>query len=98
MLPPSSPSSPLVEGREANDLAIAIDRKTTDPTHYPLVLVSYVIACQEYADAAQAELVKAYVGYIASDDGQKAAADPAGSAPLSSDLAAKVADAIATIK
>ena len=90
--------SPLVEGREANDLAVALDRETTDPTHYPLVLVSYIIACQEYADPAQAELVKAYVGYLASDEGQQEAATSAGAAPLSSDLASKVADAIATIK
>jgi phosphate transport system substrate-binding protein len=90
--------SPLVEGREANDIAIALDRDTTDPSHYPLVLVSYIIACQEYADPAQAELVKAYVGYLASDEGQQEAAKSAGAAPLSSELASKVADAIATIK
>ena len=57
--------SPAVEGREANDLAVELDRTTTDPSHYPLVLVSYAIVCHEYADAAQGELVKAYVGYMA---------------------------------
>lgn len=90
--------SPLVEGRSANDLAIKLDRKTTDPTHYPIVLVSYAIACEEYNDAAQAELVKGYLGYITSEAGQKAAAEKAGSAPLSADLSAKVATAIASIK
>lgn len=90
--------SPLVEGRDANDLAIALDRKTTDPSHYPLVLVSYAIVCQEYADAAQGELVQAYVSYLASEEGQSTAAEQAGSAPLSSDLAAKVATAIETVK
>ncbi|MCS5714742.1 phosphate ABC transporter substrate-binding protein PstS [Herbiconiux sp. CPCC 205716] len=90
--------SPLVEGREANDLAVALDRSTTDPSHYPLVLVSYAIACQEYADAAQADLVKAYIGYIASEEGQQVAADAAGAAPLSADLSSKVAAAIETIK
>ncbi|NQX12072.1 phosphate ABC transporter substrate-binding protein PstS [Microbacteriaceae bacterium VKM Ac-2855] len=90
--------SPLVEGREANDIAINLDRETTDPTHYPLVLVSYAIACSEYADADAAALVKAYIGYIASDEGQAEAATSAGAAPLSADLASKVADAIATIK
>ncbi|HEY1106424.1 MAG TPA: phosphate ABC transporter substrate-binding protein PstS, partial [Agromyces sp.] len=78
--------SPLVEGREANDLAIALDRTTTDPSHYPLVLVSYAIVCQEYADAAQGELVKSYVGYMASEEGQSVAAEQAGSAPLSTEL------------
>ncbi|WP_395245939.1 phosphate ABC transporter substrate-binding protein PstS [Agromyces sp. MMS24-K17] len=90
--------SPLVEGREANDLAIALDRKTTDPSHYPLVLVSYAIVCQEYADAAQGELVKAYVTYLASEEGQATAAEQAGSAPLSAELSEKVAAAIATVK
>ncbi|THG29811.1 phosphate ABC transporter substrate-binding protein PstS [Naasia lichenicola] len=89
--------SPLVEGRDANDLAIALDRKTTDPTHYPLVLVSYSIVCQTYADADAAALVKAYIGYITSADGQSAAADAAGSAPLSDDLSAKVAAALETV-
>lgn len=91
-------SSPLVEGRDANDIAIALDRETTDPSHYPLVLVSYAIACAEYADADTADLVKAYIGYIASDEGQQEAATSAGAAPLSSDLAAKVATAIDAIK
>ncbi|MEO8094788.1 MAG: phosphate ABC transporter substrate-binding protein PstS [Pseudolysinimonas sp.] len=90
--------SPLVAGRDAKDLAFALDRTTTDPSHYPLVLVSYSIVCTEYADAAQGTLVKAYISYITSDAGQQVAADAAGAAPLSSDLAAKVADALATIK
>jgi phosphate transport system substrate-binding protein len=90
--------SPLVEGREANDIAIALDRETTDPTHYPLVLVSYAIVCQEYADADQAELVKSYIGYIASPEGQQVAADSAGAAPLSDALSEQVAAAIETIK
>ncbi len=90
--------SPLVEGRAADDLAFRLDRKTTDPSHYPLVLVSYSIVCTEYADAAKGEFVKAYIGYITSPDGQKVAAEAAGAAPLSEDLSAKVADAIASIK
>ncbi|MBN9140883.1 MAG: phosphate ABC transporter substrate-binding protein PstS [Micrococcales bacterium] len=90
--------SPLVEGRAANDLAFKLDRKTTDPSHYPLVLVSYSIVCTEYADAAKGEFVKAYIGYITSAEGQKVAAESAGAAPLSADLAKKVADAIASIK
>ncbi|AYF97435.1 phosphate ABC transporter substrate-binding protein PstS [Protaetiibacter intestinalis] len=90
--------SPLVEGREGNDLAFKLNRTTTDPSHYPLVLVSYSIVCQEYADPAKGEFVKAYIGYITSEEGQQVAADAAGSAPLSSDLSAKVAAVVATIK
>lgn len=90
--------SPLVEGREATDLAIKLDRETTDPTHYPLVLVSYIIACQEYEDAEVGALVKAYVSYLVSEEGQAEAASSAGAAPLSAALSAKVATAIEAIK
>ena len=90
--------SPLVEGREAGDIAIQIDRLTTDPTHYPLVLVSYAIVCTDYADATQGELVKSYVGFMASAEGQAEAAASAGAAPLSTELQDKVAAVIATIK
>lgn len=90
--------SKLAADRPANDLAFKLDRKTTDPTHYPLVLVSYVIVCQQYKDAAKGELVKAYVSYLAGADGQSVAASAAGAAPLSAELQKKVADALATIK
>jgi phosphate transport system substrate-binding protein len=90
--------SPAVEGRTASDLAIALDRETTDPSHYPLVLVSYLIGCTEYADADVAPIVKEYVSYVTSADGQATAADAAGAAPLSDDLAAKVATVVESIK
>jgi phosphate transport system substrate-binding protein len=91
-------ASPIASGRGANDLAIQINRKDTTKGAWPLVLVSYVIACQEYKDSAKADLIKGYVDYIVSDAAQKAAADQAGSAPLSTDLASKVTKAVATIK
>ena len=90
--------SPAVEGRIATDLAIDLDRNTTDPTHYPLVLVSYLIACGEYADAEEGEIAKQYLTYVTSEEGQAAAADAAGAAPLAGDLLANVATAVATIK
>lgn len=86
-----------VEGRADTDIAINIDRKTEEAGVYPIVLASYQIACQKYDDAAQAELVKAWLTYVASEDGQAAAAAGAGSAPLSSDFASKVQAAIETI-
>lgn len=91
-------ASPLVSGREANDLAVAIDRTNTEKNAWPLVLVSYLITCTDYEDAATADLVKAYAGYIASDEGQAAAAKEVGSAPLAADLAGKVQTAIDSIK
>lgn len=91
-------ASPLESGRPANDLAIAIDRKNATAGAWPIALVSYLIVCQTYADPAKANLVKAYATYVASAAGQKAGSDQAKSAPLASDLAAKVVKSIATIK
>ncbi|MFC4222966.1 phosphate ABC transporter substrate-binding protein PstS [Lysinibacter cavernae] len=91
-------ASPLVEGRADTDLAIKLDRTTTEAGTYPLVLVSYLIACQTYADADQGKLVSAYLTHIASPEGQSEAADKAGSAPISTTLAEKVNAAIKTIK
>ncbi|AJM77238.1 phosphate ABC transporter substrate-binding protein PstS [Rathayibacter toxicus] len=91
-------ASPVAEGREKNDLAIAINRTSTEAAAWPLVLVSYLIVCQQYSDTDKGRTVKAYAAYIASKSGQEAAAAQAGSAPLSADLADKVATAISSIK
>jgi phosphate transport system substrate-binding protein len=91
-------ASPIETGRADNDLAVDIDRVPTDSTEYPLVLVSYLIVCDQYEDSAVKDLVTSYATYVASADGQKAAASAAGSAPLSSDLSSKVTTAIAAIK
>lgn len=78
--------SPRVEGRPDGDIAIDVDRKTTEAGAYPIVLVSYVIACPKYDDAEKGKLVKAYLSYVVGPDGQAAAAKTAGSSPLSSTL------------
>lgn len=88
--------SETAAGRDANDLAYTLNRSAEGV--YPAVLVSYAIVCQTYKDAATAGLVKQYIGYIASAEGQAAAASAAGSAPLSSDLQAKVKTAIDSVK
>ncbi|WP_432503756.1 phosphate ABC transporter substrate-binding protein PstS [Kineococcus arenarius] len=79
-------SSSRVEGRPEGDIAIEIDRTTTADGAYPLFIVSYAIACTAYEDATQGELVKAYLTYVTSEEGQQAAADNAGSAPISETL------------
>lgn len=89
--------SPAGDTASDTDLAISLDRTTTDPTHYPLVLVSYIITCTEFEDAEVAPLVKAYVTYITSEEGQAEAASAAGAAPLSADLSTKVATALESI-
>ena len=87
-----------VSGRGANDMAMDIDRTTTESGAYPLLLASYLIACPTYKDKAKADLVKGYLSYIVSSDGQAAAAKTAGSAPLSSTLAQDATAAVSKIK
>ncbi len=89
-------SSETIPGRDANDLAYSLNR--TSEGVYPAVLVSYAIVCQTYKDSATATLVKDYVGYMASAEGQAAAAEAAGSAPLSDALQAKVKTALDSVK
>ncbi len=87
-------ASPFEEGRAEGDLAIALDRTSEEAGVYPIVLVSYMIACEEYTDPASAAVVKGFLQYVASPEGQQAAADAAGSAPISESLTEQVNAAI----
>ena len=69
-------------------------RDTTESGTYPIVLVSYLMACTQYDTPEETALVKAFVGYVISPEGQQAAAQNAGSAPLSDALRAKLVDAL----
>jgi phosphate transport system substrate-binding protein len=89
-------ASPFVEGRPDFDLSLELDR-TPDSEAYPVVLVAYLVGCETYADEAQGELVKAYFTYMASAEGQAAAAEGAGSAPISETLFERVTAAIDVI-
>lgn len=90
-------ASPLENDRTPNDLAFAIDRSTTEAGVYPIVLVSYLIGCEQYADPANAELVREYFNYIVSEEGQALSAEAAGSAPISASLRQQVLPAIDSI-
>jgi phosphate transport system substrate-binding protein len=90
-------NSERVAGRGEYDLAVSVNRTTTSADEYPVVLVSYHIGCIEYDDQAKADAVKAFESYVVSPDGQKAAADNAGSSPITDDArtaAQTVIDAI----
>ena len=89
--------SPRVEGRPAVDMAIDVDRTTTESGAYPLLLASYLIACQHYDDANEAAMVKGYLSYIVSDAGQQTAAEQAGSAPLEASIASEAQGIVAKI-
>ena len=75
--------SQTVSGRSPNDLALTINRTTTDSSQYPIVLASYHIGCLAPKDASKGKLLKAFMSYVVSSQGQQAAAKAAGSAPIS---------------
>lgn len=83
-------ASPRAEGRGEGDIVVELDRATTEAGAYPLVLISYVVACTTYETQEEADLVKAYLSFVAGSEGQQLAATNAGSAPVSADLEAEV--------
>ncbi|PRX44497.1 phosphate ABC transporter substrate-binding protein (PhoT family) [Prauserella shujinwangii] len=89
--------SERVEGRGEYSFAFDLARDTTESGTYPIVLVSYELACANYSDANKAELVKAYFNYIISEEGQQASADSAGSAPISDALRQQIKPAVDAI-
>jgi phosphate transport system substrate-binding protein len=89
-------STPL-EGRGEHDLALELARDTAGSGQYPIVLVSYHIGCLEYEDAQTADLVADFMGYAVSEEGQEAAAEVAGSAPISAALRERAEQAVDAI-
>jgi len=90
-------NSDRVEGRGDHDFAISVNRETTSADEYPVVLVSYHIGCVRYDDQAKADAVKAFEAYVISEDGQSAAAEAAGSSPISDGLREQAQTAIDAI-
>ncbi len=89
--------STRVENRGASSFAYDLARDTTAAGTYPIVLVSYQIACSRYADQAQADLVKGFLTYTTSAEGQQAAAQSAGSAPINDALRSQITPAVTGI-
>ena len=89
--------SKITSGRGKYDFAYEINRTTTASDEYPIVLVSYHIGCVQTKDTSTAELLKSFLGYVISSDGQQAAAKAAGSAPISDAVRAKSQTAVDAI-
>ena len=66
---------------DPDKVSVKLDRGKTGAGVYPVVLVSYAIACSTYDDAETAKTVKSYLEYVSSEDGQKVAGE-AGAAPM----------------
>jgi phosphate transport system substrate-binding protein len=89
--------SEVQSGRGQYDFALSINRTPDSGDQYPIVLVSYHIGCVSYDDQAKADMVKSFLGYVISADGQDAAAQQAGSAPISDTLRAQAQKAVDAI-
>lgn len=86
---------------DATDRILTVDLKRDGSVKgaYPVVLVSYLVACTHYDNADTASVVKEYFTYMASQDGQKVAAEAnGGNAPISDTLRGQVMAAIDQIK
>ncbi len=90
-------NSPAVEGRGEYDFAVELNRETEGSGEYPIVLVSYHVGCITYDDQVMADNVKAFMGYVISEDGQSAAEENAGSAPISDSLREQAQTAVDAI-
>ena len=91
-----SPVDTSVDGD--NRIVIDINHKTATAGAYPIVLVSYDIVCPAYKESNDATFAKAWLTYVTSAEGQKAAQDAAGTAPLPSNLTGKITASIDQIK
>ncbi|MGB9375676.1 MAG: phosphate ABC transporter substrate-binding protein PstS [Jiangellales bacterium] len=80
------------------NLAIDLERDTSESGVYPIVLVSYHLACQSYDDPQTAANVKGFLEYVISEEGQLAAAEAAGSAPITEESRAAHQSAIDLIQ
>ncbi|CAA9212112.1 MAG: Phosphate ABC transporter, periplasmic phosphate-binding protein PstS [uncultured Blastococcus sp.] len=90
-------NSPAVEGRGEYDFAIEVNRETEGSGEYPIVLVSYHIGCMQYDEEETTNNVKAFMEYVISEEGQQAAAENAGNAPISESLREQAQTAVEAI-
>lgn len=81
-----------------NRVVVKLNHKTSAEGAYPIVLVSYDIACPAYKDADTAKFVKSWLTYVVSEEGQQTASQNAGSAPLPDSLRETVMQSIDAIE
>ena len=87
-------SSAKVTGT-GGDLSLKLDYATKTAGAYPIILVTYEIACSKYSDSAKGNRVKSFLTYTAT--GGQAALASLGYAPLPSALQAQVQQSVAGI-
>lgn len=75
------------------DLALELAYDTKADNAYPISLVTYEIVCDKGNDSKTVDAVKAFLKYMASEDGQQSIVDK-GYAPLPAEVASKVRAAV----
>ena len=98
-LTPESASKALAAAKvkgTGSDLTMSIDYATKAPGAYPIILVTYEIACSKGLPAEKTELVKSFLSYFASSEGQ-ASLTELKYAPLPEELRGKVDTAVQSI-
>ena len=80
---------------EGNDIKLEFDYSTTEG--YPAVAVAYEIVCSAGLDAGQTELLKSFLGYTSSVEGQQVLAE-IGYVPLPASVEGQVATAVSEIQ
>ncbi|MFJ6572400.1 phosphate ABC transporter substrate-binding protein PstS [Streptomyces sp. NPDC091292] len=81
---------------KGKDLALELDYKPTAEGAYPITLVTYEIVCEKGNKAETLPATKAFLTYIASEEGQGLLSD-AGYAPIPTEIATKVRETIASL-
>ncbi len=98
-LTPESASKALAAAKvkgTGNDLALSIDYATKAPGAYPIILVTYEIVCSKGLPAEKTALVKSFLSYFVSTEGQSAVTELK-YAPLPEELRTKVDAAVQAI-
>lgn len=80
------------------DMSIKFDYSKLDKSDYQIPLLSYAILCNTFSDPAQADLTKAYLGFVLSTTGQEVAAKNAGAAPLPDSILEQANASLANVK
>ncbi|MEU6487610.1 phosphate ABC transporter substrate-binding protein PstS [Streptomyces sp. NPDC046887] len=75
------------------DLALGLDYTTKADGAYPIVLVTYEVVCDKGNKPETLSAVKSFLGYAASEDGQKILTE-AGYAPIPAEINAKVRETV----
>lgn len=77
-----------------NRVVVQVNHTSTNPEAYPIVLVSYAVACTQYHNSKTTQFMRAWLEYVASKQGQHLASKNAGTAPLPANLQKQVVKSV----